>query len=534
MTVRDTSAESSATATIRSVAHAAPLTPSDRYWLFLAMLPGLVAAGVYLFVMPYPGYGAGLYAKIALELQANGYLLPARIPGYTVDGVPFAYPPLQFYILAVLFDLGFDPIAVARVLPAIAVIATQIPVYLLTRDITESRPTAAIATALVVLNPQVLQWHISAGGVVRAFAFLYAMVAIYAGYHVFTSGNRRAMVLGAAAFGLTVLTHPTYTLFVVATYLLFWVVLDRSLIGFGRGALVGIGGLSIAAPWLWWVLSTHGLDVFTAAAGTHGGIGGGLEAAVAFLSPYHVLLLAAIGYLVVRREYLLVSWLVVVAVLFQQSRFAYAVGGIALATALYDLTIRARLFGRLQAFSLGRFDRRAIGTVFLVVGIAVGGVYVSSEFASQSDPLAPAFIDDSSVEAMEWAAAETPPDATFVVVGDAAEWFPMMTDRTILIGPWGVEWEGDGPFERQITAYETSSECQTATCVEQVAASVGGSPDYVYVPRGRYTIRGHGMVTFGSLERSFDRSPKWQRAYENRDVIIYRSKPVFESDESEQ
>ncbi len=509
--------------TIRSLAHAAPLTSSDRYWLLLALLPGFIAAGIYLFVMPYPGYGAGLYAKIALEIQANGYLLPERIPGYTVEGVPFAYPPFQFYVLAVLFDLGFSPIAVARFLPAIAVIATQIPVYLLTRDMTDSRPTAAIATALVMLHPQVLQWHISAGGVVRAYAFLYALTAIYAGYHVFTTGNRRAMVLGAAAFGLTVLSHPTYMLFVVATYLLFWTVLDRSLLGLGRGALVGVGGLAISAPWLWWVVRTHGLDVFTAAAGTHGGIGGGLDAVVAFLTPYRVIILSVVGYLVVRRQYLLVGWLVVVTVLFQQPRFAYTVAGIAIATALYDLMIRARVFSRLQAFSLGRMDRRAIGTVLLLLGIAVGGVYVSSEFTDQSAPLTPAFIDDSSVEAMQWVNQETPSGSTFVVLGDAAEWFPLIADRAILIGPWGVEWEGDGPFERQITAYETSSACQTATCVEQIAASVGGAPDYVYVPRGKYTIRGHSTVTFGSLERSFDTSPKWERAYENDEVIIYRA-----------
>ncbi|MGM0591285.1 MAG: glycosyltransferase family 39 protein, partial [Halobacteriota archaeon] len=113
-----------------------------------------------------------------------------------------------------------------------------------------SRPTAAAAAALVVLNPQTLEWHISAGGVVRAFGFLYALTAIYAGYHVFTSGTRRATLAGLFVFGLTVLTHPTYSLFVVASYLVFWVVLDRSAAGLLRGAVVGFGGAAMASPWL--------------------------------------------------------------------------------------------------------------------------------------------------------------------------------------------------------------------------------------------------------------------------------------------
>lgn len=523
MTVRDSSTESSATAYARSLVHALPFTSSDRYWLVLAMIPGILATAAYMFSSPYPGYGAGLYTKIAVEIQAVGYALPTHISGYTAGGVPFAYPPLQFYLLAILLDIGFNPVVIARILPAIAVIAVQLPIYLLTRDLTNSRPAAAVATAMVTLQPQVLQWHISAGGVVRAYAFLYAFIAIYAGYHVFTSTNPRAVVVGAVAFGLTLLTHPTYTLFVVASYLLFWVVLSRNLDGLIRGALVGLGGIVIASPWIWWVVATHGVGIFTAAAGTHGGIGGGLNTSFMSVTPYHLLILTALGYLSVRREYLLVTWVVVAAVLFQQPRFSYTVGGIALAAAGYDLAIRARFFGRLQAYSLGRLDRRAIGTIFLIIGISLGGVYVSSEFISQSDPLTPPFIDDSSISAMQWAKDETRPEATFVVLGDSAEWFPVLAGRTILIGPWGVEWEGDGPYERQITAFETVSVCQTARCVEQISASMGTAPDYVYVPRSQYTIRGHNTVTFGAVERSFDRSPNWERAYENEGVVIYRA-----------
>jgi hypothetical protein len=488
----------------------------------LALLPGVVAVAVYLLTNAYPAYGAGLYAQIAERIVARGYAPPARIPGYTADGVPFAYPPLQFYVFAVLLDLGGDPVAVSRFLPGVAVVASLLPVYLLARDYTGSRPAGSAAAAMVALNPQVLQWHVSAGGVVRAFAFLYALTAIYAGYHVFTSGSRRAVVAGLLAFGLTVLTHPTYSLFVVVSYLLFWAALDRSAAGLLRGAAVGLGGTLVASPWLGWLFATHGVDVLTSAAGTHGGIGGGLTALLDGLSIYTTVPLAAAAYLlVVRRDRLLPAWVVAAELVFKQPRFSYTVGAVALAVVGLDAATRLRA---LDGRWLGRPERRrAAAAALILAGCLVGGSYLAYEMTLVTDPSTPAFLDDEAVAAMEWAAAETPPNATFVVVGDAAEWFPALAERTILVGPWGVEWEDPAAYDRHLEAYETLSACRSVECVERVTDAVGVSPDYVYVPKGQYTIRGAHAVQFGALERSLERSPRWERAFENRGVVIYRS-----------
>ncbi|MEA5386240.1 hypothetical protein VB779_03390 [Haloarculaceae archaeon H-GB11] len=102
---------------VAAAASGLPLGSRDRYWLALATLPGFVAVTAYLVTNPYPAYGAGLYAQIAGEILGNGYVPPTEIPGYTTDGVPFAYPPLQFYLFAVLLDIGVTPVTVARFLP---------------------------------------------------------------------------------------------------------------------------------------------------------------------------------------------------------------------------------------------------------------------------------------------------------------------------------------------------------------------------------------------------------------------------------
>lgn len=521
-----------------------PLSARDRPWLGLGLAAGLLAAVVYLATNPYPAYGAGLYTRIAEEIIAHGYGLPATVEGYTADGVPFAYPPLQFYVLAVLLDLGVDPITLSRFLPSVATLASLVPTYLLARDYTDSRPAGAAAAVAVALNPQLVQWHLSAGGVVRAFAFCYAMAAIYAGYHVFAGGSRRAVAVGLVAFAATLLSHPTYALFVVVSYLLCWGVRDRSVAGLGRGAVVGVGGLVLAAPWLAWVVATHGPDAFLAAAGTHGGVGGGVATVLDGPSLTLLPLAGAVYLFAVRRDRFLVAWALAAEVLFAQPRFSYVVGSVVLAAVAVDLgsrlpfptprpagglsaafpaaTARGRLGGvRSRLATVGW--RPMLAAALLVTASLGGGAYLTYEATLPGDPSTPAFVDGEDVAAADWVAAETPSDATFVVVGDAAEWLPALTGRTLLVGPWGVEWKGPGPYERQLEAYESLSRCQSADCVERTAGSVGADPEYVYLPRGRYTVRGEPVVTFGTLERSFERSASWERVHENEGVVVFRA-----------
>ncbi|WP_049981034.1 glycosyltransferase family 39 protein [Halolamina rubra] len=500
-----------------------PIQRDDAPWLGAALGAGLLAVGIYLATNPYPAYGAGLYLRIADTIAANGYAPPARIAGYTADGVPFAYPPLQFYALAVLLDLGTDPVALARFLPGVGVLAALVPAYLLARGYTGSRPAGAAAGVVVALNPQLLQWHVSAGGLVRAFAFCYALTAIYAGYRAFETGSRRAVAVGALAFGATVLTHPTYSLFVVVTYLLLWATRDRSPAGLLRGAAVGVGGAVVAAPWLAWVTSTHGTDVLTGAAGTHGGIGGG--AATVGFSATLLPLLGAAYLLYARREYFLAAWAAAAELLFAQPRFAFTVGSVIAAVVGVDVARRVpSLDGRVSLPGARAVERREVAAaVCLLLASVAGGGYLAYEMTLPGDPSTPEFLDDEDVAAMAWAERETRPDATFVVLGDAAEWVPALADRTILVGPWGVEWRGPEAYDTQLTTFETLSRCDGVDCVERELARVDADPDYVYLPKGAYTVRGESEVTFGSLDRSFAASPDWERAYENEGVVVYRA-----------
>ncbi|MDS0280947.1 ArnT family glycosyltransferase [Haloarcula onubensis] len=525
---------------VRARLPASPLDSEDARWLGWPLLVGLAVVAIYLATNDYPAYGAGLYVETADTIRANGYALPATVPHYGPEGVPFAYPPLMFYVLAVLRDFGAGAFAVSLYLPPLFTLAALVPAYLLGRDMVGDRRAGTAAALLLVLNPQVLEWHISAGGLVRAPAFAFALWGSYAALRLFRDGAREWLLPGLAAVALVAHTHPTYTIFTVATYLVFWVGYDRSPAGLVRGAVVGFGALAVGLPWLATVVSHHGVAVFSGAAGTHGGLFGVVYRLREWGPTGAVVPMAAAVSLLGTRHRVLGAWTAAVWLLFAQPRFAYAVGAVAVVAAVAELASRGytdglvavvdRTLARAAPETPDRPDGGVTRPTAAAARVVVAALVVTSlvglgglgyEF-TRSDDTTPEFVDDADTDAMAWAATATDSDATFVVFGDAAEWFPVQTDRTILVSPWGAEWRGPDTYEAHLHAFVNGSECPNRSCASAAMSRVDADPDYVYLPKGEYTVRGEYWYANGTLEASFAESPRYERAFENDGVVVFR------------
>lgn len=502
---------------VRAAAPDAPFSRADRRWLGWSLLVGLAVVLVYLATNDYPAYGAGLYTLTADTIRTNGYALPATVPHYGPEGVPFAYPPLAFYGLAVLRSLGAPIFPTALVVPPLITVAALVPAYLLGRDMVGDRRAGTAVALLIAVNPQTIEWHISAGGLVRAPAFCVALCGAYAALRIFRDGDREWVPVGLVAVLLVALTHPTYAIFTVATYLVFWAGYDRSPVGFARGAVVGFGALALATPWLLTVVDIHGVAVFSGAAGTHGGIGGGLYRLRAWGPTSAIVPAVAALFLLVTRYRTVGLWTLVVWLLFAQPRFALAAGAVTLVASVVVLAEYAEA----RSYSIGEPARVAMA-LLLVVSVVGTGV-VGYEFAGPDDGTTPEFVDDADVAAMAWAGESTPENATFVVLGDAAEWFPVVSDRTILVSPWGAEWRGPDTYGPQLRAFRTVSHCENVSCVETTTAAVDADPDYLYLPKDGYTVRGGYRWADGNLTSSFAASPEYERAFENDGVVVFRA-----------
>ncbi|WP_327053703.1 ArnT family glycosyltransferase [Halomicrococcus gelatinilyticus] len=513
----------------------------ELLWLAPALLAGLCILFFYLESHPYPAFGAGLYFSIADQISTSGYALPSRIPGYTAEGVPFAYPPLMFYVLAAMQDLtGLDAITISRFLPGIVTLAYLVPLYYTARDLLGSRAQATLSAFIVAVSPPVLQWHISAGGIVRAPAMLFALTGIYAGVRIFRAGDRNWFVPATVAFALTILTHPVYTVFFVVSFLLLYVRFDRSFDGLLWGAAVAAGGLAATAPWWLQVVTMHSPGVFTAAAGTHGGIGSSIPTIehlverrieqMPLLSVWQVVPTVGCLYLVAKRKYFLPAWLLAAVLTVGKARFVFLVGAMVSAAFVVD-GVLPRL--RHEAAVL---DREVVVTVSVVLvvllGVSSGALYAASDVdAHAGSPSLPQFVDRSEMAAMDWAEENTAQSADFVVLGDAAEWFPQQTGRTILVGPWGVEWKGHDAYRSQLHQFRRLSLCRSANCLSAELERSDVQPDYVFVPKGQYTVRGMQKHQRATMTTTLLFSPGYQLAFENSDVAIFRVADGWVSDQ---
>ncbi|WP_332897285.1 ArnT family glycosyltransferase [Haladaptatus sp. CMSO5] len=568
---------------------------SGYVWLLPALVAGITVYLVYLKTHPYPAFGAGLFLLMAEQVSQHGYALPATIPHYA-SPIPFAYPPLMFYVVAAIRDLfGVNPLLISRVLPGLVTTLALVPCFLFVRELLGSARQAGLATFVVAVSPPILQWHLSAGGIVRAPAFLFLVTGLYTGLMLFKTRRVKWLVVSLALFSLTILTHPTYTVFFVLSYLCLFAGFSRTLEGLKDGAIVGCGGIALTFVWWGQILATHGTAVFSGAAGTHGGLAknvpnvfgwvrplllpGGLEVAsgthsgdLISLGPWIVglgtvgllqlicgvmLAIGAVASFIVdeesqskfaaivsdhiekiRKEHatlpvfsslpyprvlgFLLGWLLLSVTVISQHRFAYLIHSIFVAVLVYEF-----LLPTLSDITPPRIKRGHLEfVVLLVLGVAClsGGVlYAASELDTHGGSSSlPAFIDDNDAAAMTWAAENTEPTSQFLVMGDAAEWFPQSTDRAITTGPWGVEWKGPEAYDAQLSQFIDASTCTDAACVSHSIEQANVQPNYVYVPTDDYTVRGMETAPSNSLRASLIEADGYTLAYENEGVVIFR------------
>lgn len=516
-------------------------------WLGLPLAASIAVFAAYLWTHPYPATGGGLFLAMAEAVREAGYRLPARIPRYTRDGLPFAYPPLAFYAAAVVRDaFGVGALALTRYAPGLLTVAYPVPVYVFGRALFEDAPDrnrrAGLAALVVAVSPAVFKWHLSAGGIVRAPAYLFTVAGLYVGVRLFRERDRVWAAPGAVLFGLTLLTHPSYPVFFATSYLVFYGYFDRSSVGLARGAVVAAGGALLAAPWWGSVVAVHGVEVFTRTAGSRLGIGQGYRWFVSkflyahrtrFLTVWHVLSLAGVVHLLARRRYLLPAWFGATVVVFPKPRFLVLVGAFLTAAVVFDWLERPSGDER-TARDREPTDRRlTLLVVALLVGFGVvtGGLYAANYEPIPERPLdrlqqepLPSYVDGDDLAAMRWARERTAADATFLVAGDAAEWFPVFARRTVVASPWGSEWLPPDERDRQVARYREIAVCASATCIERTLARDDVSPEYVYLSRegsrswiARDTL---SRAEWAALLERINASDDAGVAYVNRDVAI--------------
>lgn len=504
--------------------------------LLLLLMAGLL--GAYLRIAPVLGAGfplldGGLFYTMTSDLIDAGFRLPL-VTSYNHLDIPFAYPPLPFYLVGALHAWsGIELLELIRWLPVFFTILT-IPAFgLLARRLFEHPAQAALATLCFALLPRSYEWLIMGGGVTRAPAALFYILMAWALQRAFQQRSWNASLLAALFGGLIVLCHPERALHAAATGLLFWLWLDHSRAGNLRALAIGAGSLLLSSPWWLTVLIRHGGQVFFNAAGAAGD-------RWLFWAPLLQLnftdetvpllaLLAVIGALLCWKQGqgLLGAWFLVTLLVDPRSAPHILPVQISL---LATLTLSSLLIPSLIHSFLssppGRGLRYEMALfVYLLVLMLYNGQ--TNQLALNRLVLSPA-----DREAMTWVQEETPPGSRFLVLdwqesamlSPLQEWFPALTGRMNIVTIQGREWlTGPAHYNARLESYGELTRCmdEDNDCTAAWVLLHGESYDYVYL-----ALNPLGQVPKSPrLADSLYAIPAYQVSYQSDDVIIFHYLP---------
>jgi hypothetical protein len=482
--------------------------------LILASALGL-GLGVRLFHLlheDFPLMDGGMFYVMVRDLQASGYALPAETT-YNSASIPFAYPPLGFYVAAILDDLtGLTLIQVFRFLPLVLNLATIGAVFLLARSLLRSWLLVAIAVIVFALLPRSYEWLIMGGGMARAPGLLFMVLAVQQAYVMYETGQKRYALSTGVLCALTVLSHAEAAWVLFFTVAILWLCYGLRPAGIVNSVLAVATTLVVIAPWAIAVVAEHGVEPFRNASQTGGDTWDSWPWLLdwRFVAPRYLNWpagLALVGglFAVARGQFFLPVWLAAIVIL--DPRSAHTFGIVPL-----SLLIGVGLGGLIEPLWNGRWanlqpeaERPArssfwaaklsslapkLAVVAFVSYIAVLGMLWT--FADNSAVVLRG-LDAGERSAMSWVETNAGPGSSFAVVTNAphpwmdaeSEWFYALTGHPSLATVQGYEWFGEEEAGAQFVRAGWLQSCswQGVECLEHWRAN--NMPyTHVYMAKG--------------------------------------------------
>jgi hypothetical protein len=486
----------------------------------IATLASLVVRLSYVLSSDFPINDGGLFVVMTRELIGAGFQIPVTT-SYNDLGIPFAYPPLGFYVAGVVSTVThIDLIDLFRWLPLVLSVAC-VPAFALLAGELLTLTAARAATYAYALVPASFAWAIMGGGITRSFGVLFALLALAALVRALRGGSSRAALFAVVLSGLTALSHPHTAAFLALSAAAIAISRFRTRRALLQLLLVGAGGMIVAAPWWLTVVARHGITPFAAALGSSGGTSTIVPAMVTLLrwnawnEPLFPLVsalaLAGVAVSLARREMLFPLWVAAVAFLLPTPFQMISAIPLALLAGIGT-----------AAASLIRLARRA-SRVAAVIGV---GYLTLAAMLAFADVLVGLGADDRI--AMQWIADTTPPTARVLVVttrplgmDNAGEWLPALGRRVSVVAPEGAEWLPGVAAQRR-AQHERASACAQSDggCLERLAAD-GVRFDYVYLPSLRSTQDPTADVCCAPLASALRGDARYSLVYDGGSVLIF-------------
>jgi len=485
------------------------------------VFPGLMVS--------FPINDGGMFLVMARDLRLNEFLLPA-FSSYNHAHIPFAYPPLGFYVTGALTKMGIPELVVTQWLPILLSCLTVLGFFLLAQAVLKDKAQAAIALALYALTPGSYDMAVMGGGLTRGFGLLFLCLAMYAAFRLFEAPSWRRALLATALCSLAVLSHPQSVMAAATGIGLIWLFEGRS-----RSkslAALAVAGGTILLTALWWgsVLLHHGMAPFLSAVQTGAptrqpltALYEGLLAPGSLFTLRGFMRLAGILWGLRTRRFLLVAWILLPYLVDPRSAAAVAALPSAMLMALCLTEMPAELSAWIRR-ALKRPDAArdpaeqrwlSAGVLLLLFGLFVASALHDFSLVNTTlkgpEPMA----------LMNWVSQNSPEDSQFVIItsntGVATdpiqEWFPALTGRRSQTTSQGLEWTLGSEFFTRIGQLISAQKCADVTCVEDWSAETRLEYTHVLLERNDLTQ---------ALAVSVNQDDRYALIYENPKYLLYQ------------
>ena len=491
---------------------------------------------------PFPLNDGGMFYVMVRDLQQAGFALPYAST-YNDLHIPFAYPPLGFYIVGLAASVTHIPLTeLFRWEPLLFSLLT-LPVFWLIADaLLPTRFHALVATFAFALLPRAYEWSIAGGGVTRSPGFLFGMLAFYFALRMFRSGKPRHVLATAVTSGLTLLTHPEAALATAVGIAVLFLLLCRSRKSLYQAVLAGLGALLVASPWLAVVLLRFGPRVLLSAGGTGPNAVAGTFSLLLFDftgEPFwHILAglgLLGLVYQLSKHNHLLPAWLVVAFIVDSRGASTYTAVPLALliAVGLVDVVLAAVSRGPHEWAHRDLWPKSVLSQRFAAGLLAATfALTLTSSLLLQADTGGPVHaLSPANVAAMQWVNTHVPAGSPFVVVSGAnwwndatSEWFPAIAGHPSVATQQGYEWIGLAAWQRQSDSAAALQECARSglTCIEAWSHTYGEPLAYLYLPKGHLLGPLSPSDCCTALRQELAQDPAYRIIYDGAGATVFQ------------
>jgi hypothetical protein len=525
---------------------------SDKFGLTLILFLFIsLGAAIRLFFVlrsDFPINDGGMLYQMTQELRQNHFILPA-FTGYNLARIPYAYPPLPFYLAGSLEALlGCDLYVLVRLLPVIFNILAIPAFFDLSRQILKNDYQALHASLAFTIIPPSYEWLIMGGGLTRSPAVLFSILALGQFVRALKTESRRTIILAILFTCLTGYCHMEVLWVTVVFMGLVVLISARQRKGWLVLIATGCGAAMLMAPYVLYVINLHGVSPFISAMQSGqfnwaASIGKLLLVDITgeyFFTPILVFAMLGFGRALLTRDCLLPAWTLAAVLSDPRSVERSLVIPVCMLAAIGldkviipGMAYTANAIGDLSDNQKSALKQNifpnlicALLITYMFIRSAVTGpFYILREGATLQT------LSQADRQAMQWVADNTPHESSFLVLtppsiwekNEWTEWFPVLAQRRSVTTVQGSEWLPDGQFTFQEMLYDAVLECipQEIMCIERATQNMGVRFTHVYI-NGQVMDTNLQIPYTLPIATALHDSIDYELIYEQNGITIYK------------